>query len=74
MAAASEHKKEVRGKETSNSNRETAVATVSLCGSPAAKYGADSARVSSLTTQVSLKDIHLTVPVCPCNVKYLKFQ
>ena len=31
--------------------------------SPASRHGIDRARVSSRTTQVSLKDVHLTVPV-----------
>ena len=50
------------------------VATVSFYGIPAAKYDVDSAPISSLTTQVGLKNVHFTVPVRPCNVKYLKFQ
>ena len=70
MSATSEHNKEVRGKETSDSHRKTVVATISFYGSPAAKYDVDSAQISSLTTQVGLKNVHFTLPVCPCNVKY----
>ena len=51
-----------------------ALAKVAATSKHNKKVRGNRAKVSSLTTYVSLlKDVHLTVPMHPCNLKYLKF-